>query len=441
MVLGLGVSGEAAAALLLAEGVAVTVVDAADLSDLRRTAETLRAAGGVVHLGVRELPRGEFTRCVISPGIAGNSPWVEDVRARGIPVVSELEVGAAHAGAPMLAVTGTNGKSTLVKLCAQSMQRAGLRAASAGNYGLPLCAVARKPAGWDWIVTEVSSFQLETTGRFGPRVAVLLNIQPNHLDRHGDPDTYADVKSRIFRDMGSGDTGIVPEELLSDVRRRSGGSCRWRTFGVSDSAEYRYRDGTVRLPPDSPWGDVRISGSAFSNPVLGPAAAAACAALEACGLDPSVVGREAEVFEPLPHRMQMVGLRQGVRFVNNSKATTLAAMGASLRMSPGPVRLIAGGLLKERDLKTVQELLVKHVERVYLIGKAAASMKAVWEDTISCRLCATLDQAVFDAWADAKAGETILLAPGCASFDQFRNFEERGKRFAELVELLRNKEA
>jgi UDP-N-acetylmuramoylalanine--D-glutamate ligase len=185
---------------------------------------------------------------------------------------------------------------------------------------------------------------------------------------------------------------------------------------------------------------VSFAKTCFDNAVLGQTAAAAAAALAACGLDPAAGGQAARRFQPLPHRTQVVATRQGVCFVDDSKATTLSATSAALELLQGPVRLIAGGLLKERDLGLLKEMLRKTVRKAYLIGNAAEGMAAAWREAAPCCICGSLPCAVKQAWEDARAGETILLSPGCASFDQFAGFEERGVEFQRLVRELPNKE-
>jgi len=444
LVLGLGESGLAAATLLLDEGSAVTVLDQHDTPELRARAAVLQARGAEVLLGASSRSGPSPTVAVVSPGIAAGSPWLRAVAGAGTPLRSELELGASRCQCPVLAITGTNGKSTLTTLCAEALTLGGMRVASGGNLGTPLARIAPRSASLDWVAVEVSSFQLETVEAFRPRVGILLNIQPNHLDRHGDMSTYLATKCRLFRRMRAGDTAVVPETLVDAVRGEvqaahgdgADGGPAWRTFGESANAAYRYVPGAIRTPN----GDVDLVGTRFDNPVLGLAVAAAAAALDACGLATATLTEAVRRNRPLPHRMMDLGAIGGVRFINDSKATSLAAMAAALGMLPEPVRLIAGGLLKEYDLSVVQELLAKKTRGVYGIGKGAAAMMAAWSGTVACRDCGDLETAVRAAWSDAEPGEVVLLSPGCASFDQFRNFEERGQRFASVVERIREEE-
>ena len=431
LVLGLGASGEAAAQLLLRQGRRVMVVDAGASPALEQKAQSLRAKGCQVFIGTRSLPETQIEFAVLSPGIPDTDPWVSALRARGVPVISELELGWRACKSRMLAVTGSNGKSTLVKLCCESLQKAGFTAEAGGNYGRPLSALACLEPAPEWVVVEVSSFQLEAVEQFVPEAGVLLNINPNHLDRHGTMECYADMKSRLFKCMDHRHVAVIPENISEWIRAAVPAGCRIATFGLSRTSSFYYEaggiHGTSLVQP------VSVAGTIFDNEVMGVTAAACVAALAGAGVLPQCVTAAANDFQCLPHRMQKVAEIDGVSFVNDSKATNLAAMAAGVRMARGPVRLIAGGLLKEKDLNSVKKVLVNKVHGVYIIGKYSLVMAAAWQSELSCVVCADLQEAVNRAWQDAQRGEVILLSPGCASFDQFRSFEDRGEQFLRIV--------
>lgn len=416
----------AAARLLCREGVAVTAVDAADTPALRQRRSLLDRLGVRVILGPSAQPDLDCEVCVVSPGIPLDSPWVQAVQAAGVPVVGELELGASRCDCPILAVTGTNGKSTLANLWHDILMASGRRVALGGNYGTPVCDLCGESEGLDGIVLEVSSFQLETVSAFRPRVGVLLNLQPDHLDRHGTVEQYYAAKMRLFARMSSGDKAVVPAALAD----RLAGRFSAVTFGAGPESDYRYEPGRIA----GPGGTYSLLDTEFDNPVLGLAAAAACAAAGACGCAAHAIEVALLTFRPLPHRMQRVAERNGVRYVDDSKATNLSALAAGVRMAGSPVRLIAGGLLKEPDLESVKEVLAIHARTVYLVGKAAEAMRTAWGETVPCRACGTMEGAVEAAVADAEAGETVLLSPGCASFDQYRNYAARGEHFVSCVE-------
>ncbi len=433
LVLGIGRSGLAAARLLKQRGVSVTVCDSAMGNKQSSAASELTRLGMVVLLGTTELPANDFDLCVVSPGIARDSPLVCAAVERGLDVISELELGAALAPFPLLAITGTNGKSSLVKLCADALNAAGKKALACGNYGLPLCDVVSSSPTMDWAVVEVSSFQLELTELMHPRVAVLLNLQADHLDRHGSMQSYRDLKFSLFSQMGAGDTVLLPIEEFNGCSIGKGG-LKLRSFGIDADADIVYTAGTVADVESG--STIALNESWFDNRVLGSAAAAGSGALRVCGLSDSEIESAFAGFKPLRHRMQEVALFRGVRFVNDSKATNLAGLIAGIQMSDSPVRLIAGGELKEKKLNKVKELLEMSAKAVYLIGSAARDMESSWQGVIPCSRCGTLERAFHEAVADAQPGETILLSPGCASFDQFSSYAERGERFVDLVSAL-----
>ena len=446
LVLGMGVSGEAAARLLLAEGVKVTVIDSRDSCAVGERAVNLKAIGIDVLTNCKDLPAGDFDVCIISPGLSSGSAWARTVAMRGIDLISELELGASRCASEMLAITGTNGKSTMAKLCGEALSFSGSRIEIAGNYGLPLCDVALRKQALDWVVVEVSSFQLEAVSAFKPKVGVVLNVQPDHLDRHESMDVYAGLKSRVFGAMQDLDVGIVFEDDMKKIRSTSIGENRWVSFGLSVEADYRYSGSCVYWrgvlgvnSTDSADSYISFAGTVFDNDVMGLTAAAAVAAVHACGKSACTVRDAAQAFKSLPHRMCDLGNINGVRFVNDSKATNLAALTAALKMLKKGVLLVAGGIVKEKNLSSVKELLIRTTKKIYLIGESADELESAWGDVVECEKSESLENAVASAWSDAKHGETILLSPGCASFDQFKDFNDRGNQFELLVKGLLNK--
>jgi UDP-N-acetylmuramoylalanine--D-glutamate ligase len=437
LVLGLGASGEAAAELLLSEGAAVTVVDAAENEPLRVRRSELESLDARVLLGQRELPGGDFDICIVSPGIAADAAWVREVTQRGIPVLPELELGWSRHQGRTIAVTGTNGKSTVVKWITEALVASGARAVAAGNYGLPAAQAVMEEPDADWLVLEVSSFQLETARAFRPDVGLLLNLLPNHLDRHPSMDAYIAAKAALFSQTRKGDVCVVEAGWMDRMRERSRGGGTWVSFG-DGASDFRFGQGRV-WQGDRAVAD--LTGTYFDNEVLGTNAAGAMAVLEAAGCGMEAAVRAARDFRPLAHRMEEVGRIGGIVFINDSKATTLTAVAAALRMCRGPVRLIAGGLLKEHDLSFIKEILAQRVGAIYLMGQASDEMAAAWSGTVRCVSCGTLPEALAQAWRDVRPGDTVLLSPGCASFDQFRSYADRGDQFRGWVHKLAEEEA
>lgn len=436
LVLGLGRSGFAAAEMLAGEGWDVLAIDARAVSPDRL--DPLREAGVVVRDFASDVPDVHLDLAVVSPGLSDQNPWITELRQRGVPCCSELELGWSRHRGRTLAITGTNGKSTATAWCAAALRQTGVGAVPAGNFGPPACEVVGQDPAPEWLVLEVSSFQLETCLTFRAEVALLMNLAPNHLDRHGTMEQYLRVKARLFQAMQAGDVAVIPHALAPSFIPADTG--RWMTFGADgESADWRYLDtGGVAGPEGA---EVSVAGTPFSGAGVGVGAAGVLAALAAAGVAPEQSAAAGRSMPRLAHRMEPVGSFGGVHFVDDSKATNLAATSAALyRCGPG-VRLIAGGRLKESDLNSMKEVLAENALAVYLIGEAAEHMASAWAGSAPCVPCGTLDRAVHTAWNEAGAGDTILLSPGCASFDQFNSFEERGAYFKHLVDALTKEKA
>jgi len=414
LVLGAGCSGLAAAKLLQAEGTEILILEEKTCDFPSFTSQLLNFSPEIA---------------IISPGFSVKHSWIKEIVARELPFLSELELGWSRCHCPVIAVTGSNGKSTVVKWIAEALARSGQTAIPCGNYGFPVSAAVMQPEIPDWLVIEVSSFQLETIVHFKPDIGLLLNILPNHLDRHGDMATYRGLKWRLFeRSVG---TAIVPfnsrihEALAASDSSGVEPPAHLKTFGLEDGADYRFVDGHV--------GEVDLTGTYFDNEVLGVAGAAVVAVCEASGLSIDTVESSASAFKSLPHRMETVAKINGVTFIDDSKATNLVGMCAALRISPGRIHLIAGGRAKETDLSFAKDLLAQQVSRLYLIGEASEAMQAAWGNEVPCLPCGTMKEAVSLAWDHTVPGDTVLLSPACASFDQFKNFNERGEVFVREV--------
>jgi UDP-N-acetylmuramoylalanine--D-glutamate ligase len=417
LILGYGRSGRAAERMLRSEGTETRVISRETVDD-----------AGVTQL----LKDCAFEVCVVSPGFALSHPWLCAVRSAGIPLLSELELGWSRHQGKTIAVTGSNGKSTAVKWICESLQETGQHAVIGGNYGVPACEVVLQHPEADWLVLEVSSFQLETAVHLRADVALVLNILPNHLDRHGCMDIYWQTKARLFKSAVSADACLVPFDWLGRFRKETGGEGRWITFGDSAAAGYRFCDGKVYRGAEAV---LDLAGTLFDSPVIGGCTGAAVAAVaDAAGIPMRAVESAAKQFVPLPHRMQKLAEINGVTFINDSKATNLAALAAAVCAVGAGVHLIAGGLPKESDYTFIKEILAERVRSIYLVGQASRPMYQAWNRACLCVECGSLEKAFAAAIKVAKAGETILLSPGCASFDQFCSFEERGERFGACVE-------
>jgi UDP-N-acetylmuramoylalanine--D-glutamate ligase len=409
LVLGLARSGEAAALALTRRGVAVRGVDRNAELDAGR----LREAGVEVVLGADkpELLDG-MDLLVKSPGFPADAPLVAAARKRGLTIWSEVELGSRLLANPILGVTGTNGKTTTSELLGAVFRAAEAPVAVAGNVGRPLTGLDGAIAEEAWIVCELSSFQLEDIAEFRPRIAVLLNLTPDHLDRHPTLEDYRAAKLRIFENQRPEDVAVVP-----------------RGFGEIPGEARRIEfDGGDPLPaePLVPGDHNREN------------AAAATAAARAAGIPDGAIAEALRTFDGVPHRLELVGEVDGVRFVNDSKATNPEAAERALSAYPPGIRLILGGSRKNSSYTGLAfEAAKRGVAKAYLIGEAADEIAEALADAgVRFTASGTLEQAVADAFADAERGDVVLLSPACASYDQFQDFEERGERFRELVEGL-----
>jgi UDP-N-acetylmuramoylalanine--D-glutamate ligase len=407
LVLGLARSGQAAAAALRSRGHAVVAHDVSSRVDAGR----LEALGVEVHLGTKPDALLEGIDVVIkSPGIPADAPPLPAARARGVPVWSEIELGVRLLPNPLLGVTGTNGKTTTTALLGAMFEAAGTPAEVAGNIGRPLTTLVGAVEETAWIVCELSSFQLEDVETLRPRVAVLLNLEPDHLDRHDGFDAYREAKLRIFARQGRGDVAIVP-----------------RGFGpIGGRAERREFSAEGPLPAEP-----RLRGAHNREN-----AAAAAVAAAAAGIHESAVAEALRTFPGVPHRIEEVAEIGGVRFVNDSKATNVAAARRAVASFEEPLHVILGGLGKNERYEPLAAALPPGT-RAYVIGVAADDIAAALEPAgVEVARCSDLAAAVAAAAAAARPGEVVLLSPACASYDQFTDFEERGDAFRALVEEL-----
>ena len=403
---GLARSGEAAALALARRGVAVRGVD----RNAELEAGRLREAGVEVVLGADdpELLDG-MDLLVKSPGIPADAPLVAAARKRGLTVWSEVELGSRLLANPILGVTGTNGKTTTSELLGAVFRAADAPVAVAGNVGRPLTGLDGAIAEDAWIVCELSSFQLEDIEDFRPRVAILLNLTPDHLDRHPTLEDYRAAKLRIFENQGPEDVAVVPRgfgEIPGEARRVE--------FDLNDP---------LPAEPLVPGEHNREN------------AAAATAAARAAGIPDEAIAVALKTFEGVPHRLELVREVDGIRFVNDSKATNPEAAERALSAYPPGIRLILGGSRKNSSYAGLAfEAAKRGVAKAYLIGEAADEIAEALADAgVRFSDSGTLEQAIADAYEDAERGEVVLLSPACASYDQFRDFEDRGERFRELV--------
>ena len=437
LVVGLARSGQAAARVLAGRG--KEVIGA--VAGAPAGAGELAAAGIEVELESDGLPALGRARCVVkSPGVPRDAPVIAAARERGVPVIGELELAWRLLPNRFLAVTGTNGKTTVAELLGHVWRTAGEPVAVAGNVGTPLASLVGAVAPAATIVCEASSFQLEDADAFAPECGVLLNLSPDHLDRHRDLDDYRAAKLRLFAKQGNDDVCVFDG---SDPALRGvdlGGCARRLAFCRDgrdcDDCAADLAGGTIEL-----WGEPLVGLEELT--LLGPhnAANAAAAALAAAALG---IGRDAiaaalRSFPGIPHRLERVGERDGVLYVNDSKATNPAAAAAALRsFGERPVRAILGGSLKGGGFDELARPVAEHCAACHLIGPAAAELErdlaAAWSAGVERSTHAGLADAFAATAEAARPGDVVLLAPACASFDAYRDFEQRGEHFRALFE-------
>lgn len=432
LVVGLARSGVAAALALRALGQTVVGVDAGggDRPALAQAAGRLREAGVEVRLDASGVDLAARARTLIkSPGVPQDAPPIRAARDRGAVVLGELELAWRVIPNEFVAVTGTNGKTTTTEWIGHVHREAGLPVAVAGNVGTAASSLVDGLPGDVTVVCEASSFQLEDTVAFSPEAAVLLNLSPDHLDRHPSYEDYVTAKLRIFVNQGSYDVAVAPADLgVEDL----GGCARRVTFGSGPGPDLSERAGHLW------WGEqpvVRVDEIALPGAHNRQNAMATAAVCLTRGVDADAVATGLRTFAGVRHRLERIAVTDGVTWVNDSKATNVASTIVALQAFAGGTHLIAGGRGKQQDFSPLAPLVAQRCRAVYLIGEAAAELADALEPSgVPLHQAGDLEHAVAMARAAATAGEIVLLSPACASYDQYTDFEARGDHFRALVE-------
>lgn len=439
MVMGLGAAGLSTVRYLLNCGVRVKVSDRRGLEQIEpETRQFLKQAGVELEAGGHSVAFLAGADAVIpGPGVPLDLPVLAAARQQGLPIMGELALAAGQFQVPVIAVTGSNGKTTVTSLIGALLQVAGKAPFVGGNIGTPLLDYFADPGPYATAVLELSSFQLDLAGDFRPDIGLLLNISPDHLDRHGSLDAYTSAKTRLFNSQVAGDCAILgADDPVVDATRINSGVSGFR-FGREPRCEARIIDGKVRLRLEHGWEAITatydLAHTKLHSSVNQLNAAAAILAATLCGCSVEAIKRGLATFSPPPHRMAEVAEIDGVRFINDSKATNIGALQAALSGCTAPVVLIAGGRDKGGDYTLLQEVVRQRVKHLVLVGEAARLMQAALGGVVTTEHAATMEEAVRKAMAVSVAGDLVLLAPGCASFDMFSGYEERGRVFAESV--------
>jgi UDP-N-acetylmuramoylalanine--D-glutamate ligase len=439
LVVGLGKSGLAAALFLRRQGAMVTVSDVRSAESLAKEIPALLEEGIKVEAGGHGLLT--FRRqdlIVVSPGVPLDTPELVQVKILGKPVIGELELAARYLKGKILAITGSNGKTTTTTLVGEILQGAGIPTLVGGNIGVPVVSLLDKSTDDTWLVLEVSSFQLESTIEFHPQISVILNITPDHLDRHGSLENYVRAKERIFAEQTAEDYLVLNADNALAARSASRSTAQVYWFSMEHPVKQGawLEEGYVvyRSAPDAtpekimPLREIPLKGAHNVENVL-----AAVVASRLAGASSDSMRRSIESFHAVEHRLEYVTTRNGVDYYNDSKATNVDATAKAIEAFSSGIHLILGGKDKNSDYTLLSQLLRERVSAIYTIGSAAAKIESQLRGVVPIYSCVTMEKAVHAAEAAAHAGEVVLLAPACSSFDQFENFEHRGRVFKELV--------
>ena len=444
LVVGLGKSGVASALFLKARGARVTVSDTKSGDELRNEIPALLDHGITVETG----GHGERTfrgqdLIVVSPGVPVDTPLLAQARSLGEAVIGEIELASQFLPGPIVAITGSNGKTTTTTLTGEILTAGGLPTLVGGNIGTPAISLAERAKPGTAVVLEVSSFQLETIRTFRPKIAVVLNVTPDHLDRHRTFEAYVDAKARIFENQRADDFAVLNEDDSTCVAMA--GRTRAQVFWFSRQKEVKQgawvRDGNISFRDSRGQrevmlvSEISLKGAHNLENVL--AAVCAGALME---VEPEKIRRAVRDFKAVEHRLEFVATIRGVDYYNDSKATNVDATIKALESFPANIHLILGGKDKGSDYTVLNVLLPQRVKRVYTIGAAAAKIESQIVSPKSGGVevvrAETLENAVRKAYAVAEPGDVVLLAPACASFDQFRSYEHRGQVFKDIVRKL-----
>lgn len=432
VVLGYGKSGRAAASLLDFQGATVRVSDSSPLSKLDVRASSV--PGGPKWIGgekVEVLDGADFL--VVSPGVPPSNAIVRAALQRGLRVISELELGWSFTSGAVVAITGTNGKTTTTELCGAIGRAAGRETIVAGNVGTPITSFAGKHA--DLVVLEVSSFQLQFSRTFRPEVGTLLNLTEDHLDWHPDFEDYARAKRRMFEAQLATDAVCLSNDDPEIARRFTKLPARVFKFGET---ALKGHGATIQ------GGDIVVNVEGKNERILSLSEwslpgrhnrenlLAACLSMRLVGIPAATIAKACREFQGMPHRMEVIAVVDGVTYVNDSKSTNPGSLEKALDPEV-PTLLIAGGVTKGCDFRPLADLVARATRHVFVIGSGADDMISAWGETAQVVRAGTLKEAVRLARETAKPGDRVLLSPGCASFDQFKNYAHRGDSFRELV--------
>jgi len=437
LVVGLARTGVALARFLVQTGARITITDKAPAEELAEMRAHLQGLPVQVELGIPEpADIARYDLILLSPGVPPELPWLEAARRQGVPVWGELELAGRFLSRPLLAVSGTNGKTTTTTLVGKFLAASGVKALVGGNIGTPLISLLEKQSEADYLVAEVSSFQLDTAPHFHPQAAALLNITPDHLDRYPDYAAYIASKAGLFRCMAAEEPKVLnyDDPLVRPLGRGRG---KVLYFSASEALTEGawVEDGVIKVrlaageEHEFPLAAIRLQGTHNLENIM----AALLLSLIA-GARPQACREVLADFAGLPHRLEWVATINGVDYYDDSKGTNVGAVARSLSCFDRPVILIAGGRDKDSDFSLLNDLIRRRVKALILIGETREHLARVWAGLAPAYPVADLPEAVSRAAALARPGEVVLLSPACASFDMFRDYAHRGEVFQQAVQ-------
>ena len=432
LVAGLGISGYEAALLAISRKIDVTIVDTFESKTLKVRSNELSHLGATVHLGVSDLKNielKEIDTVIISPGIHPGGAFGQQLNSLALPIISELEFASRFCEIPLIGVTGTNGKTTTVELLTHCLSKMGSKAIAAGNTGYALSRVVREDEKWDYIVVEVSSFQLEFIREIRFISGALLNISSDHIDRYSSFDEYASVKCRLIQRSKNKTAGASVSKYLNHLNNIDFVDCKTESI-----AKYRLKNNCFFTPQgEYPYLNHPLKGLHNAENIL-----ACFSLLSALGFGCGEIYKASLSFKAPEHRLQFFLKHDGIIFINDSKATNPDALKMALEScgikKQKNILLIAGGRDKKMDFKVVNSALCSYVRKLFLYGECRQTLRDTWSSLLPCRVEKDFTEVVTEALKEIKAGDILLLSPGCSSLDSFSGYGERGKVFMQIVQ-------
>jgi UDP-N-acetylmuramoylalanine--D-glutamate ligase len=445
LVIGLGRRGQAACELLRNRGAKVVAVDTLDTDELRAVRQCLSPLGVNVELGVSTLPKGAFSLAVLNPAVPANQKLVHAIMNSDVPLISELELGAQRVQCLSIAIAGTNGKGTTAELIERVLINNERKTLLAGHRARPICSVIEQSKDLDYLILKVNAFQLETAQSFRPAVAVLMNLAPDHLDRYASAEDYARAYARLFGNQQSFDWAIVQSDALARLQRLNlAPRAKTITFSATDPEAELHLDRGLLISRVPTWTGplLNLEQCQLRGPHNVENLMAALAVGHVLRLPLERMVEPLKTYTPGPHRFELIAEINGVQFINDSKATNPDALHKALlatRTIAGGqpnIWLIAGGQDRGLDFHDIGPAIAKRVKHAFLLGEAREKIRAAWSLFTACTISNSLIEAIAEAANRAASGDVVLLSPACSSFDQYRNYQQRGEMFCQAVKSI-----